>query len=100
MLPPSLCALVICWWSPELETTSKHALLQGEGGWGLKRPCVHGPQHPTLCHLGRDPARAHLRKGTKLAFGAAFAKVKLSSGNHAQPQCVFAQESSAFWFPP
>ena len=26
--------------------------------------------------------------------------MKLSSGNQAQPQCVFAQESSAFWFPP
>ena len=70
MLPPSLCALVICWWSPELETTSKHALLQGEGGWGLKRPCVHGPHHPTFCQLGRNPARAHIRKGTKLASGS------------------------------
>ena len=25
-------------------------------------------------------------------------KGKLSSGNQVQPQCVFAQESSAFWF--
>ena len=46
--PPSLCALVRCWWSPELETTSKRALLRGEGGWGLKRPCGHWPQHTTL----------------------------------------------------
>ena len=27
-------------------------------------------------------------------------RVKFSSGNQAQPQCVFAQESRAFWFPP
>ena len=41
----------------------------GRSGWGLKRPCVHLPQQPTFCHLGRDPRRAHLRKGTKLASG-------------------------------
>ena len=27
------------------------------------------PQHPILCQLGRDPPRAHLRKGTNLASG-------------------------------
>ena len=54
----------------ELETNSKRALLQGEGGWGLKRPCLHGTQHPKLRQLGRDPARAHLRKGTNLASGS------------------------------
>ena len=56
--------------SLELETYSKRALLWGEGGWGLKRPCVPWPKHPTLCQVGRDPARAHLRKGTKLASGS------------------------------
>ena len=70
MLPTAPLALVLCWWSLEMETNSKRALLQGEGGWGLKRPCVHWPQHPILCQLGRDPARAHLRKGTKLASGS------------------------------
>ena len=48
----------------------KVAILQGEGGWGLKIPCVHWTQHPTLGQLGRDPAMAHLRKGTKLASGS------------------------------
>ena len=67
----SLCTGV-CRSLLELETNSKRALLQGEGGWGLKRPCVHWPQHPTLCHLRRDPARDHLRKGTKLASGSCF----------------------------
>ena len=69
-LPPAPCAPVLGRGSPELETTSKRALLQGECGWGLQRPCVHWPQHPTLPLLGRDPPRAHLRKGTKLASGS------------------------------
>ena len=71
-LLPALCALVLCRASLELETNSKGALLQGEGGWGLKRPCVHWPQHPTFCQLGRNPARAHFRKGTKLPSGSCF----------------------------
>ena len=70
MLPTAPLALGLCWWSLEMETNSKCALLCGEGGWGQKRPCVHWPQHPILCHLGRDPARAHLRKGTKLGSGS------------------------------
>ena len=36
----------------------------GDVGWGLKRPCVHWPQHPNLRQLGRNPTRSHLRKGT------------------------------------
>ena len=70
MLPTAPLALVLCWWSLEMETNSKRALLQEEGGWGLKKPCVHWPQHPTLCPLWRDPARVDLRKGTKLASGS------------------------------
>ena len=66
-LPPAPCAPVLGRGSPELETTSKRALLQGEGGWGLKRSCVHCPQHHSLRQLGRDPPRAPLRNGTKLA---------------------------------
>ena len=70
MLPIAPLALVLCWWSLEMETNSKCALLCGEGGWGQKRPCVHWPQHPIFCQLGRDTPRAHLRKGTKLASGS------------------------------
>ena len=72
MLPTAPLALVLCWWSLEMETNSKCALLCGEGGWGQKRPCVHWPQHPTLCHRGSDPARVDLRKGKKLASGSCF----------------------------
>ena len=81
MLPPALCALVLCRSLLELETNSKGALLQGEGGWGLKRPCVHWPQHPTLCHRGSDPARLDLRKGTKLAYGSCFRESETLLGN-------------------
>ena len=69
-LPPAPSAPVLGRGPPELEITSKRALLQGEGRWGLKRPCVHWPEHPTLRLLGRDPPRSHLRKGTKLASGS------------------------------
>ena len=91
---------MLCRSSLELETKSKRTLHQGEGRWGLKRPCVQWPQHPTLCQLGRDPARAHFRKGTKLASGRCIRESKLSLGSQSQPQCVFAQESSAFRFLP
>ena len=69
-MPPAPWALVLCWWSLDLETYSKRALLWGEGGWGLKRPCVHWPHQPTFRQLGRNPHRAHVRKGTKLASGS------------------------------
>jgi len=69
-LPPAPCALVLWWWSLELETYSKRALLWGEGGWGLKRPCVQWPHQPNFRQLGRDPPRAHLRNGTKLSSGS------------------------------
>ena len=98
MLPSAPCAPVLCWWSSELDINSKHALLQGEGGWGLIRPCVHWPQHPILRQLGREPPGPISVTAQNWLLGAAFSKVKLSSGNQAQPQCLFAQESSAFWF--
>ena len=72
MLPTAPLALGLCWWSLDLETYSKRALLQGGGGWGQNMPCVHWPHHPTFCQLGRNPARAHFRKGTKLASGSCF----------------------------
>ena len=100
MLPTAPLALVLCWWSLEMETNSKCALLCGEGGWGQKRPCVHWPQNPIFRQLGRDTPRAHLRKGTKLASGSCIRESETLLWNQAQPQCVFAQESSAFWFLP
>ena len=69
-LPPAPWAVVLCWWSLELELKTKRALVWGEGGWGLKRPRVHWPHYPNFRQLGRDPARAHLRKGTNLDSGS------------------------------
>ena len=57
-LPPAPCALVLCRSSLELENNSNHSLFQGEGRWGLKRPCGQGPKHPTPCQVWRDPAMA------------------------------------------
>ena len=96
MLPPAPCALLFCWWSLELETNSKRTLLQEEGGCGLKRPCVHWPHQPTFRQLGRDPPRAHLRKGTKLVSGSCIRESETLLGKPTQPKCVLAQESSAF----
>ena len=57
-------------WSPWTETHSKRVLLREEGCTGRKSPCLHSPQQPTFSHLGRDPGRADLRKGTELASGS------------------------------
>ena len=42
----------------------------GRRRMGPEKTCVHWPQPPTLCQVGREPARSHLRKGTKLASGS------------------------------
>ena len=44
----------------------------GRRRMGQKRPFEHWPHHPTFCQLGRNPARAHFRKGTKLPSGSCF----------------------------
>ena len=81
MLPTALLALVLSWWSLEMETNSKCALLCGEGGWGQKRPCVHWRLNPIFRQLGRDPHRAHLRKGRKLASGCCICQSETLLGN-------------------
>ena len=43
-LPLAPWALLLCWWSPELETHSKHILLHGEAGVGTKMPPGCRPQ--------------------------------------------------------
>ena len=40
-LPLAPWALLLAWWSPQLETNSKRLLLRAEGWFDLKRPCVH-----------------------------------------------------------
>ena len=105
MLPTAPLALVLCWWSLQLETNSKCALLCGEGGWGQKRPCVHWRLNPIFRQLGRDPHRAHLRKGTKRASGSCLleretllgkpssAPVRVCSGKERLPDTPVALSS-------
>ena len=100
MLPTAPLALVLCWWSLEMETNSKCALLCGEGGWGQNMPCVPWPHHLTFLQVGREPARAHLTKGTKLASGSCIRESETLLGKPRSAPMRLAQESSAFWFPP
>ena len=45
-----------------------------------KALCARAPP-AQLCQLGRDPARAHLRKGTKLASGSCICESETLLGN-------------------
>ena len=57
-LPLAPWALLLGWWSPQLETNCKRLLPRGEGGFGMMKPCVHWPWQPTHSQVGRDPPRA------------------------------------------
>ena len=99
-LPLAPWALLLCWWSPELETHSKGILLRGEAGVGTKMPPGCRPQQSPRSQLWSSAPRPHLTHGSKHHSGAAFWKVQLSSGNKPQPQCAFAQQSHACLFLP
>ena len=99
-MPPAPWAMMLCWKSLELETYSNRALLWGEGGWGLKRPCVHWPQDPTFRQLGRDPPRALLRKGTELASGSCICESETLLRNPSSGPMRFCSGKQCFWFLP
>ena len=99
-LPLAPWALLLCWWSPELETHSKGVLLRGELGAGRKMPSGRSPSNSPPSQLWSSAPRPHLNHGSKHHSGAAFWKVQLSSGNKPQPQCAFAQQSHAGLFFP
>ena len=99
-LPLAPWALLLCWWSPELETHSKRGLLRGEAGGGTKMPSGRRPQQFPRSQLWSSAPGPHLTHGSKHHSGAAFWKVQLSSGNKSQPQCAFAQQSHACLFLP
>ena len=99
-LPLAPWALLLCWWSPEMETHSNGFLLRGEAGVGRKMPSGRRPQQFPRSQLGRSTPRPQLTHGSKHHSGAAFWKVQLSSGNKLQPQCAFAQQSHAGLFLP
>ena len=59
-LPQAAWALLLCWWSPELETHSKRVLLRGEAGVARKMPSGRRPQQSTQGQLGNLAPRPHL----------------------------------------
>jgi len=63
-------ALLLCWWSPELETHSKRVLLRGEAGVGLKMPSGRRPQQSSRSQLGSSAPRPYLTHGSKHHLGS------------------------------
>ena len=59
-LPQAAWALLLCWWSPELESHSKRVLLRGEAGVARKMPSGRRPQQSTQGQLGNLAPRPHL----------------------------------------
>ena len=51
-LPLAPWALLLCWWSPELETHSKGVLLRGELGAGRKMPSGRSPRNTPAVSYG------------------------------------------------
>ena len=65
-LPLAPWALLLCWWSPELETHSKHVVLHGEARVCRKMPSGRRPQQPSRNQLGSSAPRPHLKLCSKL----------------------------------
>ena len=97
-LPLAPWALLFCWWSPGVEAHSNGFRLRGEAGVGREVASGRGPQRCPRSQLGRSTPRPQLTHGSKHHSGAAFWKVRLSSGNKLQPQCAFAQQSHVCLF--
>ena len=99
-LPLAPWALMLCFWSPELETHSKRVLLHGEAGVGRKMPSGGRRHQSPRSQLRSLKVRCHHTHGKNDLLGSAFWKVNHSSGNKPQPQCAFAQQSNACLFLP
>ena len=99
-LPLAPWALLLCFWSHELETHPKRVPLRGESGAGRKMPSGRSPRNTPVVSKGalhRGPMSPIAQNSIQ---GAAFSKGRLSSGNKPQPQCAFAQQSLAGLFLP
>ena len=99
-LPLAPWALLLCWWSTELEIHSKRVPLRGQAGGGWKMPSGRRPQLSPQSQLGTSAPRPHLTHGPNEVLRAAFWKHRLSSGNKPQCKCTFAQQSNAGLFQP
>ena len=99
-LPLAPWALLLCWWSPEVESHSKRVPLREYTGVGKKMNSGRWPQQTSGASLGTQH-RTHIKPMTQNSIEAAsFWKGRLSSGNKPQPQCAFAQQSNACLFLP
>ena len=98
-MPNAPWALVLCWWSQELETNTKRALLCGEGGWCLKRTRVQWPHFPNFRQLGRDPPRTHLKNGTKRASGSCIHESETLLGKPSSAPMRVCSGKQGLWFP-
>ena len=56
-LPLAPWAVVVCWWSPSLQTQSKWVCLHGHPRFGMKMPCFHRPHLCNLRQIGRPTPR-------------------------------------------
>ena len=56
-LPLAPWALLVCWWSPELQTHSRWVCLHGHPRFGMKMPCFHRPHLCNLRQIGRPTPR-------------------------------------------
>ena len=69
-LPLTPWALLLCWWSPELESHSKRVLLRGEAGVFTKMSSGGWPHHTSRSQLGSSAPRPHLTHRSKLYSGS------------------------------
>ena len=99
-LPMDPWDLLLCWGFRAPESHCPRVLLRGDAGLGAQRPSAPRPQPCTLSQLGRSAPRPLRSDRHDELLGAAFCKVKLSSGSKPHPQLALAQESSASRFPP
>ena len=69
-MPLAPWALLLCSWSPELETHSERDLIRGEAGVGRKMPSGRRPQQSPRSQLESSATRPYLTLRSKLHAGS------------------------------
>ena len=69
-MPLAPWALLLCSWSPELETHSERVLLRGEAGVGRKMPSGRRPQQSPRSQIESSATRPYLMLRSKLHAGS------------------------------
>ena len=65
-----------------------------------EKPCVQWPHQRIFLQVGRDPARAHLRKATKLASGSCVRESETFLGDPSSAQMRVCSGKQCFGFSP